>query len=48
MAGVNSLALPVRPTPGQSKPEKFLLFPPGKKKKCRYWESATMNGRGIC
>ena len=33
MAGVNSLALPVRPTPGQSKPEKFLLFPPGKKKK---------------
>ena len=33
MAGVNSLALPVRPTPGQSKPDKFLLFPPGKKKK---------------
>lgn len=33
MAGVNSLALPVCPTPGQSKPEKFPLFPPKKKKK---------------
>ena len=36
MAGVNSLALPVCPTPGQSKPEKFPLFPPKKKKKKAY------------
>lgn len=32
MAGVNSLALQ-SPSPGQSKPEKFPLFPPQKKKK---------------
>ena len=33
MAGVNSLAFPVCPTPGQSKPEKFALLRQKKKKK---------------